>query len=418
MELLRKGLKMTILYLVGMFELYKYKEIKRKMKILYYSWNEYTSNDIMDVLARKGYEVDLIDVPIADKLRDVTLIEILKNKFKNNNYDCVFTFNFFPVISKVANEFGVKYISWSFDSPCFTLHTKDITNACNYVFCFDKIETMRLLGYGAKNVYHMPLGVNSDKLNNLLVAPVSETKYQYDVSFVGNLYNDEYNFFDQIKNMPEYYRGFFDGIINSQMNIFGYDLASDIITEEFAPVLNSFAKFNLDEEILLKNIDFFVEMIQKKITIVERPEILNIIANQGIDINHFAPKKDERLKNVRFRGYLNYDTEMPKVFRESKVNLNISLRTILSGIPLRYMDVMGAGGFLISNYQPELAEFFVDGEEVVMYSSRIDLIDKIQYYLENDEERITIAEKAKERIEKDFSYDVLLDKIFDVVGIG
>lgn len=387
------------------------------MKILYYCWDEYTSKDIMDVFIRKGYEVDYLDTPAKDKLRDPGLMEVLRYKFKHNNYDCVFTFNFWPVISKVANEFGVKYISWSFDSPCFTMHTETIKNACNYVFCFDRVEAMKLMSYGAKNVFHMPLAVNTDRINKMFTKPVSKTEYIYDVSFMGNLYNDEYNFYDQIKAMPEYYRGFFDGIINSQMNIYGYDLASDIITDDFASVLSTFAQFNLDKEILLKDTDFFVQMLQKKMTVVERPEILNLIANEGIYINHFAPKQDERLKKVEFRGYLNYETEMPKVFRQSKINLNISLRTIMSGIPLRCMDVMGAGGFLISNYQPELAELFIDGEEVVMYSSRTDLIEKIKYYLENNDERIAIAERAKIRIENEFSYDIVIEKIFALAGI-
>lgn len=388
------------------------------MKILYYCWDEYTSKDIMDVFKRKGYEVDYLNTPAEDKLRDAGLMEVLRYKFQNNNYDCIFTFNFWPVISKVANEFGVKYISWSFDSPCFTMHTEAIKNSCNYVFSFDKIEVMKLLGYGAKNVFHMPLAVNVNKLNKLLPKPILETEYKYDVSFLGKLYNDEYNFFDQIKGMPEYYKGFFDGIVNSQMNIYGYDLASDIITDDFAPILNTFVKFNLDKEILLKDTDFFIQMLQKKVTVVERLGILNMIANEGINLTLFAPKRDERLEGVEFMGYVNYDMEMPKVFRGSKINLNISLRTILSGIPLRCIDIMGAGGFLISNYQPELAEFFVDGEEVVMYSSRADLIDKIKYYLKNDEERIAIAQKAKARIENEFTYDVLLDKMFELAGIA
>lgn len=43
---------------------------------------------------------------------------------------------------------------------------------------------------------------------------------------------------------------------------------------------------------------------------------------------------------------------------------------------------MAAGGFLLSNYQPELAELFRDGEEVVMYTSMDDLKEKAGYYLE------------------------------------
>ena len=57
---------------------------------------------------------------------------------------------------------------------------------------------------------------------------------------------------------------------------------------------------------------------------------------------------------------------MPLIFRESKINLNITLRSITSGMPLRALDIMGAGGFLLSNYQQELAENYIDGEELVL----------------------------------------------------
>ena len=35
---------------------------------------------------------------------------------------------------------------------------------------------------------------------------------------------------------------------------------------------------------------------------------------------------------------------MPEVFRKSKINLNITLRSIISGISLRVYDILGAGG--------------------------------------------------------------------------
>lgn len=57
------------------------------------------------------------------------------------------------------------------------------------------------------------------------------------------------------------------------------------------------------------------------------------------------------IKNIYNKGILDYYNNMPVVFCNSKINLNISLRTIRNGIPLRAMDIMGAGGFLISNYQ-------------------------------------------------------------------
>lgn len=386
------------------------------MKILYYCWDEITSNDILDLFKRKGYSVDCLKYPIVDKLNDISFMEVLSDRLRNNSYDFIFTFNFFPVISKVADGFAIKYVSWIFDSPHITLYTESAFNSCNYIFAMDRVEAMCLKKYGIENVYSMPLAVNTDKLKKILPELVGDTDYKYELSFMGNLYNNQYNFYDQIKGMPEYYRGFFDGIMNSQMNIYGYDIASDLITKDFKDILNSFVKFNLDEEFFISDIDMFVQILQKKITVIERPAILKMLSETGIAVTHFAPEADKSLNKVCFKGYLDYDTEMPLVFRKSKINLNISLRTILSGIPLRCLDIMGAGGFLLSNYQPELAELFEAGVEMVMYDSRADLLDKAKYYLKHDEERIRIAEKGRAKIENEFSYDIIWGKIMEIVG--
>lgn len=307
------------------------------------------------------------------------------------------------------------YVSWVYDSPHLTLYSDSIFNDCNHIFCFDKNEVLRLQNFGVKQVYHMPLAVNTDKMHRLFGNSDSDIpNYSYDVSFLGNLYNDEYNFFDQIQHMPEYYRGFFDGLIRSQMNIFGYDLASDIITDEFAKQMRSFVSIQLIDEIFLKEKDFLINIIQKKMTVVERLELLQLISSR-YHVTHFAPASDSSLKNVDYKGYVGYDTEMPLVFHDSKINLNITLRSILSGIPLRCMDIMGAGGFLLSNYQPELAEYFEVGKELVLYDSRDDLMQKIEYYLCHEEERLAIARRGQQKIEENFSYRKVLPKIFSYV---
>ena len=76
---------------------------------------------------------------------------------------------------------------------------------------------------------------------------------------------------------------------------------------------------------------------------------------------------------------------------------------------------MGAGGFLLTNYQPEIAERFVDGREVVMYESKEDMIKKIAYYLENEEEREKIAYNGWKKVNKEFSYEYQINKIFSLI---
>lgn len=384
------------------------------MKILYYCWDEVAANDILDAFSRKGHIVEIDKTHITDKLNDINFAEAFLRRIQNDNFDCVFSFNFYPIISKVTEAVGIKYISWSFDSPCMTLYTEAIFNSCNYVFVFDRMDALKLKNLGVQNVYHMPLAVNTTKLNKLLSNSISNTNYQYDISFVGKTYNDSTNFYNQIKNIPDYYKGFFDGLIKAQMDIFGYDLASGIVTEDFMKQID-FVNFNISDEVLLNNADMFIQIFQKKITSIERPDILKMIADSGFLVAHFAPPDEPKIDNIQYMGYIDYNEKMPHVFRGSKINLNITLRSILSGIPLRCLDIMGAGGFLLSNYQPELAEFFIDGKEMIMYTGRQDLLDKVNYYLENEEERIEIAINGHKKIQQEFSYDIVLDRIWDIV---
>ena len=56
--------------------------------------------------------------------------------------------------------------------------------------------------------------------------------------------------------------------------------------------------------------------------------------------------------------------------------LNLTLRSITSGIPLRALDILGCGGFLLSNYQPELCEYFTPDVDFVYFNDMDDLEQK------------------------------------------
>ena len=116
------------------------------------------------------------------------------------------------------------------------------------------------------------------------------------------------------------------------------------------------------------------------------------------DVKLFSREQNQLLDKVTYMGTADYDSEMPMVFKASDINLNMTLRCIKSGIPLRALDIMGAGGFLLSNYQPELAECFIDGEEVVMYESIEDMYAKVSYYLANPDLRTEIARRGHAKV--------------------
>ena len=103
---------------------------------------------------------------------------------------------------------------------------------------------------------------------------------------------------------------------------------------------------------------------------------------------------------------------MPLAFANAEINLNISLKCIRTGVPLRVFDVLSCGGFLITNFQAELPELFEIGRELVCYSSVAELKELVDYYLRHEEERKRIAENGLRRIQECYTPEIQMKKIF------
>ena len=110
---------------------------------------------------------------------------------------------------------------------------------------------------------------------------------------------------------------------------------------------------------------------------------------------------------------------MPLVFHYSKINLNITSKSIHDGLPLRIFDVLGCGGFLLTNYQTELAQWFTPGRDLEYYTGEDDLLEKVDYYLTHEEDRVEIAHNGYETVKKYHNYpERLLQMISLAYGIS
>ena len=130
---------------------------------------------------------------------------------------------------------------------------------------------------------------------------------------------------------------------------------------------------------------------------------MNALA-EYFDVDLYTLSSTDELNNLRNHSGANSQIEMPLVFCESKINLNITMRPIATGLSLRVYDICGCGGFLLTNWQAELPELYEPGVEVEYFTSQEELIDKAGYYLEHDEERRAIAMRGYERTKAEHTY--------------
>lgn len=388
-------------------------------RILYYYWGEVTYTDGLSTLKEQGHEVEVFSHPFSDYFEDEEFTGVLSKALKNG-FDFIFSFNYFPILSEAAKDADILYVCWIYDSPHYTLDALNLSNPCNRIFHFDRKEVSRYKALGVEHIYHFPLGVNCRRLEQLtgknnktadgMQGPDTSGGENFDVCFLGSLYDDQYNFYDQIQYLPPELKGYCDALIASQQKIWGYDFFDELFDENRVEEMARYVQVGMGEKFRDNRGDIFRGMMRKKVTVQERKKLL-YLAGEYFPLVVYAPAKPSDIQ-CTYKGTADYDKEMPLVFYRSKVNLNISLRSILSGIPLRCMDVLGTGGFLLSNYQEELSEYFKMGEEAECFTSPEELIGKIDWYLSHDAEREKIARAGHEAVKKQFDYSLRWQEMF------
>lgn len=386
------------------------------MKILFYRYGSICENAILKCMHESGHEVTEITEEITNK--NVTFAqsaELVSKSLECKAEDCVFTINFYPAISEVCNIYHIRYISWIVDSPVLELFSKSITNPWNRVFLFDRAQFEEIAPYNSGCIFHYPLAVDVLSKQNVIkeASPELVKKFSSDVSFVGSLYTEK-SPFDKLKNAPEYLKGYLQGIIESQLKVYGYYFVKDMLNKEivqqFIECMPDFYRCPL-ESFLTDEDTISQYYIGNKITAVERPRIMKLLSEQmKVDI-YTGSDTFEMPANLINHGFVKTLTEMPIVFHESKINLNPTSKAIRSGVPLRVFDIMACEGFMISNYQIEMAELFVPGEDFVYYESIEQIPELVNYYLEHDSERKEIAHNAFVKVRDEFNYMKRLNEL-------
>lgn len=374
------------------------------MKIVFIEWESFGKEDVKDAFHAEGHELVSFPVSIEEDLDDAPALEgRLSLVLHQEVPDIVFSINYFPAISNVCNREYIRYISWIYDAPYARLYSQTVLNPCNQVYVFDKETCMEFRKAGVDTVHYLPLAVNTDRTDGV-TASAGAPQLRYDVSFVGSFYVEKNDYFDQmVSGASDFTRGYLDAVIAAQMKIQGYEFVEEVL----GPIIDDlYRAFPLDPDpkgMESQEYLYAQYVIDRRITALERIDLLNAIAKKHpVDI--FTYIKDFTMPNVSNHGRVDYFHEMPLVFKQSRINLNISRRGIKSGIPLRAFDIMGCGGFLLSNFQADLLDGFVPGEDFVYYESKEDLLQKVDYYLSHEEERQTIAKNGHDKVAAGHTY--------------
>lgn len=89
-----------------------------------------------------------------------------------------------------------------------------------------------------------------------------------------------------------------------------------------------------------------------------------------------------------WKGFITEEASLAEVYNSSKINLNITEQG-KSSLNYRVFEVLASGGFLITDERADLESLFSENNFFETYKNTTDLIDKIEFYLQN----LNIAQK-------------------------
>ena len=262
------------------------------------------------------------------------------------------------ILNKIKRLNSSKIVLLSNVSPKYLLtqSEKECIPYYDIIYISDLGHESEWKQYGAKNINILPISAGSPNTFQKIIGKVGDNKI-YDVVFIGNLY----------------------GVHSHKLEILDFLISKGVDINIWTGHDNG----------------------KRNKTIVS-----SVSNGDGSPIDDF-PRVKSRVKGLA------HGEKMVKIFAQSKIALNIHILTQPCGGNLRLFEIPSAKTFQIVDKCP--SDWFIDGHEIVLFKNKNDLLSKINYYLNNDHERIRICNNGFNRLVKEHTYERRVKKLLRTI---
>ncbi len=149
-----------------------------------------------------------------------------------------------------------------------------------------------------------------------------------------------------------------------------------------------------------------------------RVALLNTLCARFDQIRIWGPSVDHlSLTSPIRRCYMGqaWGRDMYRILYNSKITLNHHGDIAPYANNCRLYEATGTGTLLITDWKVNLHEMFEIGTEVVAYRTPEECAELIQYYLEHEDERETIAKAGQQRTLREHTYYHRMQELIDIV---
>lgn len=389
------------------------------MEILFYRYNNICEPAIISAFQSFGITVYTEEREMHDKQTTPRqCAEAVSGWILKKPLAFVFSINFFPAISYTCERLKIPYVCWTVDSPVPELFSNALKNSYNRIFLFDKAQYEFFSPVNPSSIHYLPLAADVKCFEKTVLSMNDEdyAAYGAEVSFVGSLYTEKCRY-DKL-SLSDHTRGFIDGLMEAQLKVYGCNFIPDVLTDSvIQEIENADPGFYRGEDLQDGAARYLVahQYVGIKLAAVERERTLARLCER-FPVTLYTRSDTSALPKADCRGGVATLTEMPKVFQASRINLNMTMRPIETGLSQRIWDVLACGGFLLTNYQTEIPDYFEIGKDLETYESMDELEEKVHYYLTHEDERMEIAISGYEKTAASHTYEMRLAQMIKILS--
>lgn len=153
---------------------------------------------------------------------------------------------------------------------------------------------------------------------------------------------------------------------------------------------------------------------------IERAQFIFYLAQQGIPVRIWGPNWNKKCKlqhpNMKIEGRPLWGDDYQKTICAFNINLGF-LRKINRDLHTqRSFEIPACGGFMLAERTNEHLVLFEEGKEAEFFDTKEELLEKVRYYLDHEDERKRIALAGRERcLKSGYSYHERIKEMFRVI---
>lgn len=395
------------------------------------SFIQYCARDLIDGFRKLGHNAKLLIEP--DGTSCLRISEVVKSIFELKP-DLVF------VIGHVRDEFPwlpkrLPFICWIQDMlPCITDYRGYVIQQFDFTYILTQSWEAHLrlnLTFSQGELHELPLACN-----DLVFHKINHIEKFYDISFAAHLADFNTTFSpldDNDKSFP------FNKL--EQQIICEEKLKEEHVTIIYKALKSALDTLNLEQLTAIvtskrkqDNVDFITDLIKGNSLSVNSSLVnyllsvhsrfnlhtINLIksipmillAGHGYKISIWGNNWHRIKKLSPFSRGIALNENLNLIQNQSKICLNNS-----GGISfhMRAVEILASGTFMLSrriiNDGMSITDYFIEGDEIILFDSERDLLEKVDYYLNNEDEREEIAQRAMDRAVRQYNYSTTAKRL-------